>query len=357
MMLYKNVTWLLLLMAIGMVGCGKQIPGDVIQPNKMEEILYDYHLSISISSNIDHSGNYQKEAYRNYIFQKHQVTAAEFDSSMVWYTRHTKELAAIYKNLSTRFRDEKKKVAGLLSKREEMASVSLPGDTVDIWYNRKLYWLEKYPLADKVIFEIPSDSNFKAKDAFEWSADYTFLSEGRQKVVMGFNVVFDNDSVKGSIKDVTERGLHTLYIKPDSAYSIKSINGFLYYIITDSVDVETSGVIVNNITLTRYHALADSTDVVKVDDIAFETHQADSIKTNAEIDSTQVQQEQAKEAPTRLNPREMRNNINRTDTNAKKNTKSAVKTTTNKNVKSSNKKTNNQTKKVQKSSQNSKEDK
>ena len=66
---------------------------DVIHPDKMEDILYDYHLTTAMSGNISYDENYKKEALRNYVYRKHHVTKAEFDSSMVWYTRHTENLA------------------------------------------------------------------------------------------------------------------------------------------------------------------------------------------------------------------------------------------------------------------------
>ncbi|MDE5677545.1 DUF4296 domain-containing protein [Phocaeicola sp.] len=265
----RNRTWTWLLGAVFVAGCGKQIPKDIIQPNRMEEILYDYHLSISMGYNLSYSDNYQKEAYKNYIFDKHHVTEAQFDSSMVWYTRHTEELTELYKKIGKRFRSEKTRMQELLALRENRSSTSLPGDTVDVWYDRKLYWLTHVPLADKVVFEISADSNFKAKDAFLWSADYIFLSEGDRKATMGFNILFENDSVVGRVEEVTRSGMQTLYIRPDSAFAIRSIHGFIYYTDSDPA-VNKPGLIINNITLTRYHEPADTVRVDAEDSLAME---------------------------------------------------------------------------------------
>lgn len=43
MMRRRNITWVWLLGAAFMVGCDKQVPEDIIQPDRMENILYDYH--------------------------------------------------------------------------------------------------------------------------------------------------------------------------------------------------------------------------------------------------------------------------------------------------------------------------
>lgn len=303
-MMCRNITWTLLLGAALLVGCGKQIPTDVIQPDRMENILYDYHLSISMSNNLSYSDNYQKEAYKNYVFRKYSITEAEFDSSMVWYTRHTEELAAIYKRLGERFRKEKKQVQTLLAQRENKPATSQPGDTVNVWYDRTIYWLTDAPLTDKVTFEIPTDSNFKAKDAFLWSADYIFLSDIGRKATVGFNIMFDNDSVVGRVQEVTRSGVQSLYIKPDSAFAIKSVNGFIYY---EDDSLRTPGLIVNNITLTRYHEPVDSVAVAAKDSVAAVVKApADDVVTDKKTDSVQV--EIKKDVPVRMNPREMKEN-------------------------------------------------
>ena len=52
---------------------GKEIPDDIIQPDQMERLLYEYHLTIGMSQN---SKNTEKEAYKNYLFQKYNITQA-----------------------------------------------------------------------------------------------------------------------------------------------------------------------------------------------------------------------------------------------------------------------------------------
>lgn len=246
--------WLVgILLSCLIVGCGKQIPSDVIQPSQMEEILYDYHLSVSMTNNLKSDEYYKRKAYQDYIFQKHSVTEAEFDSSMVWYTRHTSELAAIYSNLSERFKKDKQRIEMFLNARGEEEFVSLPGDTVDAWPYRKLYWLADNPMNNLFVFEIEPDTNFHLKDAFLWKANYTFLSEG--SVIMAMNVQYDNDSVIGQSKQIVRSGMDSIYLHTDSTYQIKKINGF-FYLSGDSL--QKPNVLINDVSLTKYHAPKDS---------------------------------------------------------------------------------------------------
>lgn len=237
--------------------CGKQIPGDIIQPDQMEDILYDYHIASSMSNNLNTDEFYKKKAYQNYIFQKHDITEAEFDSSMVWYTRHTSELANIYSNLNDRFKKEKQHIDMFLSAREGDGYASIPGDTVDIWPYRRFYWLSSNPLNNQFVFEIVPDSNYHVQDAFLWKANYTFLTKG--KVSMSLNVLYNNDSVVGQSKVIEHSGMDSIYLYSDSAYQIKQINGFIY-LLKDSV--QNPDVIINELSLIKYHLKVDSINAI-----------------------------------------------------------------------------------------------
>ena len=63
-----KIHWLVFVCIIVLTGCGKSIPQDIIQPDKMERVLYDYHLSMGMSNNLTYTENYQSESYKNYIF-------------------------------------------------------------------------------------------------------------------------------------------------------------------------------------------------------------------------------------------------------------------------------------------------
>ena len=240
-------------LALGLLSaCGKKIPDDIIQPGDMEELLYDYHLASTMSTSLPYNETYKKEAYFDYVFQKHNVTEAEFDSSMVWYTRHAEELATIYKNLKERLEREEKQMKEQVAKRDNQIDVSMSGDTVDVWQDRTLYWLSASSLTNKVVFDLKTDTTFKPQDAMELQADFHFIPSKATsgKAVMALNFYFDNDSVQGLTRIVTRPGKQRLYLRPDSAFTIQSISGFIYYSNNEHPD---ASLLVDDIRLTRYH--------------------------------------------------------------------------------------------------------
>lgn len=259
-------------------------PKGFIEPTKMEEVLYDYHLGLSMSTNLPYTENYKKESFRNYIFAKHGVTAAQFDSSMVWYTRHSKQMTDIYTNLTTRFKDQRTNLQDLIALRDNTFKSSLVGDTVDIWQGSSLHWLTDYPLTNKVLFEMKADSNFQIKDEFLWEADILFFEPDSQQVIVGLNIHLANDSVIGKTECFTASSRLSLFLKADtdSAVAIKELNGFIYY--SDSAK-HNLGVFVNNIRLTRFHDLTDTITVVS----------DNSVEDQKEVELTQVQRDSLKE--------------------------------------------------------------
>lgn len=247
----KFVSWGCMLALLGgLCGCGKKIPSDVIQPEVMEPLLYDYHLATTLSADLAYNENYKKDAYLNYVFQKHQVTEAEFDSSMVWYSRHTVHLTAIYDNLQKRFDEEGRLVRKYVDRRSGQTSLTLVHDTVDI---DRLYWLSSSDLTNKMTFELKTDTSFRVHDALEWTADFKFLSKAKQadaKAIMGLNFTFDNDSTQGITHVVTKSGRQKLQLKADSAFAFKTVNGFIYYLNESS---ERGSVLISDIHLIRHH--------------------------------------------------------------------------------------------------------
>lgn len=243
------------LVLCGVWGCGKKVPSEIIQPQAMESLLYDYHLATTMSNDLPYDENYKKQAYLAYVFQKHGVTEAEFDSSMVWYSRHSDEMNAIYQNLQKRMET----TAELLKKQTVRSSgevaVSLSGDTVDLWQDHTIYWLTSSTLTNKLSFDLKADTSFHERDKMVLEANFSFLPRGKHggKVVMAMNLTFDNDSTQGISQVVEASGIQRLMLRPDSAFKYKNVTGFMYYIGKDH-----SSALISNIRLMRYRIHEDN---------------------------------------------------------------------------------------------------
>ena len=282
-----------------MVSCGKQIPEDIIQPAEMEELLYDYHLALSLGSDVANMESVTKEGMKDYALKKHQVTREDFDSSMVWYTRHASFLHEIYVNLEKRYLMAENRMKTLINKRSGQIEISLSGDSVDVWSDRDLYWLSTSTLTNKVTFNLKADTTFKPLDALCLEANFTFFSPdsiAESEAVVGLNFKFKNDSTQSLVKTVTASGKQDFYLKADSAFTFESVTGFIYCSSKDSVGGD---VLVNNIRLMRYHDKGDVPAVSGDEESAAEKRDVRTSKRQLRVTSGNLKNEKIQSSVTK----------------------------------------------------------
>ena len=104
-------------------GCKSGIPKDIIQPNKMEKVLFDIHVADGYIGTIINQDTTKiiASSYYNGIYKKHGIDSALFNKSMNYYYTHPVILNDIYANVEKVFTSEKEKydkkiaVAGQIS--------------------------------------------------------------------------------------------------------------------------------------------------------------------------------------------------------------------------------------------------
>ena len=113
--------------------CKPSLPRDVLSKGKMTDILFDYHIALAMAQNEDGGSEKNSLAYREAVLKKHDVTSADFDSSMVYYMRHTELLHDVYKDLAERLDKEVVALGGNSAGNSDFDNLTAVGDTANIW--------------------------------------------------------------------------------------------------------------------------------------------------------------------------------------------------------------------------------
>ena len=113
--------------------CKPSLPRDVLSKGKMTDILFDYHIALAMAQNEDGGSEKNSLAYREAVLKKHDVTSADFDSSMVYYMRHTELLHDVYKDLAERLDKEVVALGGNSTGNSDFDNLTAVGDTANIW--------------------------------------------------------------------------------------------------------------------------------------------------------------------------------------------------------------------------------
>lgn len=91
---------LISLILLSLLACESNKPGkDLLPPETLVPVLVDLQLLYAIQSTQSYrslSRRVDSVNTHSYIFEKHGITKAEFDSTVSWYSRNPKQYIEIY---------------------------------------------------------------------------------------------------------------------------------------------------------------------------------------------------------------------------------------------------------------------
>ena len=135
------------------IGCNR--PKQVLNQREMEDVLFDLHKLEGTLSVKD--GNYifdkKDNFYYSSVLKKHHITQADFDSSVVWYTKHPKQYERMYDNIINRMTALKVDVKKWKFNPQDSLT-DIPTATYNVWNKPSKYKLTKDSARTKIDFQI-----------------------------------------------------------------------------------------------------------------------------------------------------------------------------------------------------------
>lgn len=269
----KTSSWIgygLFFLVFLLSGCKPQVPFKYIQPDKMEDILYDYHIAEAMTNDyeIPHD-SLTMRMYKQAVLEKHGCTEAEFDSSLVYYTRHTERLHKIYENLSERISNTAISLGASISELNRYGSLSSTGDTANVWNGDMSFVLLHHPAFNKYSFKIDADTTFHAGDklSLHFNSQYIY-QDGMRDAIVVMAVKLKNDSVITRNIHVSGSSSQSIEINDDKRVGLKEVKGF--FLLNNNLNRASENqttmklMVVNHISLVRIHT--PKPDKVKEDD-------------------------------------------------------------------------------------------
>lgn len=269
---------LCLTIALVIAGCKPGVPRDVIQPDEMEAILYDYYLSQALAAHVseDKRATFEKNAYYHAVLKKHGVTEAQFDSSLVYYYTHAEDFNDIYKNVVLRMEGEATGMGASIVSATTDDYSDENGDTFNIWTDGTSTILMPIPLYNRFNFAIECDSTYVLGDSFEMSFFSTFVYQsGTKDGILYIIVYYEGDSLTTFQKQLNRTGTNTLHIDANDKVKPRLIKGFIYLSRGNDDSETTKLLFIDNIRLLRYHPLEPI--IIKEDSVGVDSLGVDSL--------------------------------------------------------------------------------
>ena len=236
----KNIFLLLFLVLVA--SCKVKAPEDVLPPEKMEAVLYDYHLAQSMMTTLA-SVDYKEKLMYTYIYDKHGVSKEVFDSSLVWYNRYPKHIERIYANIEARLNEEVDALAAAKVAMEEgvdLTNVDFSSPVAELWTSLPVRLLTATPLGNRVSFsfDAPKDSSFIEGDSLVFSFNTFFLSARkdsvRQKAYASIAIEYGNGLCYYGGVDIDEDGHFSVSAPREYRSCLKSMSGYIFYFDNDA---------------------------------------------------------------------------------------------------------------------------
>ena len=249
------------LLLVLLSACTPKVPKEYIQPDDMEDILYDYLLSQGIAKDEDVANqegssrvvDYRRELYFEAVLKKYDVTRAEFDSSLVYYYTRSDRFLKIWKNVQERLGEAAMEYGASAGEVETFTASTLTGDTANIWNGVSSQVLVPYAPYNRLQYHVKADTAFRKGDSFmlAWNSNFLYQS-GSKDAVAYMAIRYKNDSIATTVTHFSVDG-HSQLRMSGCDENVKEIKGFIYlgqgYESTSTMKM----LIISDIQLIRFH--------------------------------------------------------------------------------------------------------
>lgn len=147
--------------------CGNR-PDGVMTRREMQAFLIDLHLTEGVLMSESSLSENEKASYYQALFQKHGISKAEFDSSLVYYTKNPKMFERIYAKVTKHIENVKADVEAGKYLPEIPDSIRLKPAEVNIWQTVTSFTFPEDTLPLNLRFGLANDY-LQTKDVYRFS--------------------------------------------------------------------------------------------------------------------------------------------------------------------------------------------
>ena len=139
-------------------------PKGIIPEKKMCDLLVDMQMAETIMNDDPYTYRSvrQKNALFQSVFKKHNLTQAEYDSSLIWYGKNID----IYMRVHDMAMAETDRRIKALGEVEAETFDVLPSDSVDLWVGKRCYIFFPKAMTNMVVFDLKPTEAYPADGRF-----------------------------------------------------------------------------------------------------------------------------------------------------------------------------------------------
>lgn len=238
------------------IACKPSVPSEYIQPDDMEDLLYDYHIAQTMAEEngqTPEEKDYYQTLYFATVLEKHGVTKAEFDSSLVYYYIRADKFNDIYRNVTKRLGEKAVTLGASENEVNRYAYMQENEDTMDIWKGPVSAMLIPYPPYNRLDFVQKADTSFRKGDSFMLMLNNDFIYQSGSRLAEAcLAVVYDNDTIISRTMPCSSTGMNQLHIPDNDDHAVKEVRGYIYLTPEKEKNTSLKLMVVKNIQLIKF---------------------------------------------------------------------------------------------------------
>ena len=239
-----------------MLSCKPSVPSKYIQPGDMEDILYDYHIAQAMAddeSQDNTNRDFNQTLYFAAVLEKHGVTKADFDSSLVYYYIRADRFNDIYKRVVKRLSEDALELGASEGEVVHYAKLNDSGDTTDVWKGGMSMMLIPYAPYNRYDFVQKPDTSFRKGDSFMFMVNSDFIMQnGIRNAQAVISLRYDNDTIVSKTICIASSGITQLKIPEVENRKVKEIRGYIYLPLEKEVTTTMKMMAIKNIRLIKF---------------------------------------------------------------------------------------------------------
>lgn len=271
----------------------------------MRAFLYDYHLLDGVFKSQRINDEYEKNKYYQALFIKHGISKAEFDSSIVYYTKNPKKFERVYVYVNKNLADLKEDVEAGKYFPIIPDSIKFKPEFDKLWTGDSIYFFTADSTLDKLFFTIQNKAVL-SRDTYYFNFRLRAFSKDTMAstAYSTFKIYYANGEADSIYTEVLNDSILRRYkytITATKNFRIDSLSGQFYA--SDQL-AKTFIIAIDSIDLKRKYipALRDSIEM-QLDTVLISL-ETDSLPTTATQDSATVNIKESKEVKDNKNSRD-----------------------------------------------------
>ena len=246
------------------VACKPTVPSGYIQPDDMEDLLYDYHIAQTMAEENgknDEEDNYNQTLYFAAVLEKHGVTKAKFDSSLTYYYVRADRFTDMYQHVAKRLSDDALALGASEGEVNRYSKLSTNGDTTDVWTGKLSTMLIPYAPYNKMDFVQQADTSFRKGDSFMFIVNTDFIYQSGSRVAEACIAMrYDNDTIVSKAVSVSSSGISQIRIPEVNDHMVKEIRGYIYLTPEREVTTTLKLMAIKSIQLIKFRKKEEKTE-------------------------------------------------------------------------------------------------